>query len=126
MIVADRIDRSADRALFRQLADIIRAQITSGDLAPGQDLPTETALAYEHEVGRDTVRDALQILRNEGLVVSERGRPARVRDRGEVQVVTLRPGDRVDYSGGGTVVVTRADGSTETYSAGEVTVVGSQ
>jgi GntR family transcriptional regulator len=121
MLVA--LDRNADRALYRQLADLIREQIISGALAPGQDLPSEAALAYEHNVGRDTVRDALAVLRAEGLIVTERGRPAYVTDPGDVDTVTLGPGDTIDVRGG-TVVVTRSNGVTETYAAGAVRIIG--
>jgi GntR family transcriptional regulator len=119
------LDRNADRALYRQLADLLREQIVNGTLAPGQDLPSETALAYEHDVGRDTVRDALGLLRAEGLIVTERGRPAYVTDPAEVATITLGPGDTIDVRGG-QVVVTRSTGATETYAAGAVRIIGSR
>lgn len=114
------IDRSADRPLYKQLADLLRERIVSGELAPGQDLPAQTTLAAEYDLGRDAVQDALGVLRAEGLIVTERGRPAYVRER-EVEVVTIGPGDQVEVLGAA-VTVTRATGATETYSAAQVTI----
>lgn len=62
------IDRHADRPLYKQLADIIRAQIMSGQAEPGSLLQAEGTLAQEHGVGRDTAREALRLLRREGLL----------------------------------------------------------
>jgi DNA-binding transcriptional regulator YhcF (GntR family) len=36
-----RVDPAADRPLYKQLADLIRAQIERGELVPGQRLPTD-------------------------------------------------------------------------------------
>jgi GntR family transcriptional regulator len=57
----------ADRA--RQVADVLRHQIHSGTYDDG--LPGETALATEFSVSRNTIREALTTLKNEGLI--ERG-----------------------------------------------------
>jgi GntR family transcriptional regulator len=80
-----RVDRASYLPAYRQLADILRGQILSGELIAGSDLPSEAALAAEHQVSRTTVTQAMTVLRTEGLVVSERGRLSRVRP---VRVVT--------------------------------------
>lgn len=90
-----QIDPTADRAVYRQLADIIRDQITNGDLRPRELLPSEGRLAQIHEVGRDAVRDALALLRAEGLIVTEKGVGSRVRDWAHTETVQLQPGDTV-------------------------------
>ncbi|GBE66008.1 putative GntR-family transcriptional regulator [Mycobacterium sp. MFM001] len=54
----------ADRA--RQVADVLRHQIHSGVYDDG--LPTEQQLAAEFFVSRNTIRDALAVLKNEGLI----------------------------------------------------------
>lgn len=64
------------------IADELRQQIVDGDLAPGDKLPTTAALMAKHGVARMTVRDAIGILKNEGLVVS--------RDRSGTYVRQLR------------------------------------
>ncbi|MEV7524995.1 GntR family transcriptional regulator [Streptomyces sp. NPDC091371] len=55
----------ADQA--RQLADLLRHQILAGGY-PGGVLPLENALAADYGAGRNTVRQALGLLRGEGLV----------------------------------------------------------
>lgn len=55
----------ADRA--RQLADLLRRQLLTGGFAGGT-LPHETTLATEYRSSRNTVRQALDLLRAEGLV----------------------------------------------------------
>jgi DNA-binding GntR family transcriptional regulator len=58
------IDPSADRAVYKQLADLIRAQIQSGEFKPGQRLPAQKGYMYEHGVSRDTVDRAMHVLRS--------------------------------------------------------------
>jgi len=89
------IDPSADRAVFRQLADLLREQIESGALGPGDPLPSELRLVQEHGISRTTVRQAIAQLRTEGLVRVERPRGTFVRIPEETQVVTLGRGERV-------------------------------
>jgi GntR family transcriptional regulator len=58
---------------YQQIADRLRAQIGSGALEPGQRLPSEPDLAAEHDASRNTVRLAIAVLINQGLVVSRQG-----------------------------------------------------
>ncbi|ROT33800.1 GntR family transcriptional regulator [Micromonospora sp. HM5-17] len=46
------IIRSGRDAAYRQLADLLRAEITSGRIGPGQLLPYEGRLQQEYGVGR--------------------------------------------------------------------------
>jgi GntR family transcriptional regulator len=79
------IDRSGDRRPFyRQLAAILREQILGGTLQPGDVLPPESALIDEHHVSRNTVRQAVALLRAEGLVVTKHALGTFVRERPEV------------------------------------------
>ncbi len=55
----------ADRA--RQLADLLRHQILTGGF-PADALPHESTLATDYRASRNTVRQALDLLRAEGLV----------------------------------------------------------
>lgn len=55
------------------VADIIRTQILSGALRPGDQLPTEGDLSSHYKVGRNTAREALRLLASEGLLVTKRG-----------------------------------------------------
>lgn len=90
------IDPSAERPLYRQLADVLRKHITSGTWPPGQYLQSEADLGHEHAVSQTTVRKALALLRAEGLVETSRGLPWQVAER-EERVITAGPGTRVTW-----------------------------
>jgi GntR family transcriptional regulator len=62
--------RRADRA--RQVADVLRREVLQDSFAAGV-LPSEMDLASEFGASRNAVRDALSILRDEGLVVRVQG-----------------------------------------------------
>ncbi|MBN1863293.1 MAG: GntR family transcriptional regulator [Victivallales bacterium] len=64
----------SDRIKFRELADRLRDKIDSGDLNPGELIPSEPELQAEYEVSRVTVRSAVSLLVSEGLLRKERGR----------------------------------------------------
>lgn len=61
----------------------------------GSALPSIGRLAAEFDVGRDTVEDALRVLREEGLIVSRQGFRARVRHEPDRIVVAGLPGDEI-------------------------------
>ena len=58
---------------YLAVADALRAQILSGQLTPGDRLPTESELCDLFSVSRSTVREALRALATERLVVTRRG-----------------------------------------------------
>lgn len=62
------IDPYDPEPLYRQLAGVIRVQIESGKLARLDRLPSEQTLGQEYGVSRDTVREAMRVLRDEGLI----------------------------------------------------------
>lgn len=80
-----RVDPASDRAVFRQIADHLRAAIETGRLTEGEQLPTEAQLMEHYGVARMTIRNALQVLQVEGLIVSEHGRGVFVRTRPPVR-----------------------------------------
>lgn len=73
------VDHMNPTPLYVQLADILRKMIKSGELQPRSTLPSESYLQQEHGVSRGTVRMAIAILRDEGLVVTIGGRGTFVR-----------------------------------------------
>jgi GntR family transcriptional regulator len=54
--------------LYKQCAAYIRHAIETGQLRPGDGLPSEQDLADEMQVAYGTMRKALQLLRDEGLI----------------------------------------------------------
>ena len=67
--------------VYRQLATILRDAIERGDYPPGRSIPSESRLAQEHGLARDTVRKAIRILEDEGLVQPVQGRGVFVTER---------------------------------------------
>ncbi|MFG1840018.1 GntR family transcriptional regulator [Micromonospora sp. NPDC049175] len=59
---------------YRLVADELRRRIEAGVIPPGSLLPSESTLMAEFSVARGTVREALALLRSEGLVLTEVGR----------------------------------------------------
>lgn len=80
MTVSDglNIRRSLSDAVF----DRIQRAIKSGAYGVDERLPTEHSLAAEFQVSRPVVRDALQRLRDQGLIYSRRGAGSFVREQG--------------------------------------------
>lgn len=66
--VANRVDHSGPVPPYLQLADILGSKILSGEFAPGQQLPSVERLQQEYGLARGTVRKAVRVLRDEGLV----------------------------------------------------------
>ncbi|MFI5925312.1 winged helix-turn-helix domain-containing protein [Micromonospora sp. NPDC051543] len=58
---------------WAQLADHIREQIASGQLAPGDKLPSTAQLRAEHGVSAGVVRQAILVLQTQGLVEGVHG-----------------------------------------------------
>ena len=67
------------RPRYRLLADELRRRIMSGAVPPGAFLPSESALMREFHAARGTVREAVRLLRDEGIVITEHGRGTLVR-----------------------------------------------
>ena len=97
---AHELDRRGATPLWVQLLADLRRRLGAGEFSDA--FPGELALVAEYRVSRHTVREALRRLREEGLVVAERGRPPRLaspdRDRPAaghaLQPVPVGRGDR--------------------------------
>jgi len=57
-----------------KLVDDLKRQIMSGEIRPGDKISSENVLAKEYDISRQTVRKAIDILRNEGFLYAEHGR----------------------------------------------------
>lgn len=63
----------AQQPMYQQIADKLGAQIESGELAPGDQLPTELELRDRYSSSRNTIRDAIKRLTSQGLVETRPG-----------------------------------------------------
>lgn len=74
-------DETTDaRPLQVRIADELRNQIRRGDLEPGDKLPTLAEIGREHSVSEMVARRAVELLRQEGTVISRRGSGTYVRE----------------------------------------------
>ena len=88
------LDASAAIPLYQQVMDLIKNDIDTGTYASGSKIPTEFELADAYQVGRITVRRAVEELVQEGYLTKQQGRGTfvnapklkrKIRQCGEVQ-----------------------------------------
>lgn len=72
--------RRSATPVYRQLADWVAAQIESGELEAGTQLPAERRLAEIMGLSVDTIRAAVAVLRERGLVETGHGTGSFVTD----------------------------------------------
>jgi len=69
----DRAGRAPQQPRYRQLADELIGEIRGGRLRVGQTLPGELELGESYGVSRHTVREALRMLEELGLITRQQG-----------------------------------------------------
>lgn len=74
-----RIEPISRPKLYEVIAARLEAAIRSGQLKPGDSLPSERDLMLSFETGRPSIREAFLFLEKKGLIETETGRRARVR-----------------------------------------------
>jgi len=75
---------------YRDLAAVLRDQIERGELPPGEKLPYTDELVAQYGYSKHTVRAAVQLLVDEGLVIARRRYGTVVRDRRKVRIPLTR------------------------------------
>lgn len=70
------LDRDAMTPLYVQLANVLRERIRSGEIPVGRRLPSQSELEAETDgmVSRRTIKSALEVLVDEGLVQGVQGK----------------------------------------------------
>lgn len=66
--------KTAGAPLYRQLAATLRQELESGKFGANAPLPAERDLAASFQVSRDTVRKAIRLLEEQGVLYSDHGR----------------------------------------------------
>ncbi|WP_432855059.1 GntR family transcriptional regulator [Amycolatopsis sp. CA-161197] len=67
------LDRSSPIPLYFQVAEQLESAVTSGKLAPGTKISDEVTLSTALGVSRPTMRQAIQLLVDKGMLVRKRG-----------------------------------------------------
>lgn len=67
------VNRSSPVPLYFQVAEQLEQAIRDGSLVPGERISNEVALAQELGLSRPTMRQAIQVLVDKGLLVRKRG-----------------------------------------------------
>ncbi|MER7006257.1 GntR family transcriptional regulator [Dactylosporangium sp. NPDC000555] len=80
---------------YQAVAAVLRQEILDGGYPPDTYLPAEGQLVARFGCGLDTVRDAMQVLRRELLIVTGRGRRSRTPRVVDPEVLTLPVGAQV-------------------------------
>jgi DNA-binding GntR family transcriptional regulator len=73
--------RASSKHLTRWVAQTLRGQIVSGELSPGDKLPSQNALEGRFNVSTVTVRNAVEELEDEGLIAKRQGAHTQVHNR---------------------------------------------
>jgi len=77
--------------LYQQIAEDIRQRILSGELKPGDRLPSVRSAAQQHNCTVATIQRAYRVLVQHGLIVSRAGRGTRVVDRLPASLQSEKP-----------------------------------
>jgi GntR family transcriptional regulator len=64
-------DYADPRPAYIQIADDLRGQIEAGKYSPGDRLPSNRLLSEQYGVAAETLRQALDVLRGEGLIATQ-------------------------------------------------------
>lgn len=79
-----KINRNSPIPLYVQLADVLKDSIQSGELAAGEKIPSERELMKQYGLSRNTIRQAVSQLNNEGITFSNHGAGTFVTKVGEM------------------------------------------
>jgi GntR family transcriptional regulator len=89
-----------NQPMYRYIADDLRAQIAEGQLAPNKKLPTEGELSEQYKASRNTVREAIRRLTDEGLLESRPGQGTFVARSIDPFVTVLTADPKTGFGGG--------------------------
>lgn len=91
-----------NQPMYRFIADDLRAKITAGQLKPNAKLPTEGELGEAYDASRNTVREAIRRLTDEGLLESRPGQGTFVTQKVDPFVTVLTADPKTGFGGGET------------------------
>lgn len=65
---------TSNSPIYLQLREVVRTKIEEGEYAPGMAIPSENSLADQYGINRLTVRNAIDALVHEGLLLRVQGK----------------------------------------------------
>ncbi|GAA2064163.1 hypothetical protein GCM10009801_08590 [Streptomyces albiaxialis] len=86
------LSTSDPRPPYQQAADLIRREIESGKIKPGEQVPSYRELQERFDIANMTARSALRVLRDEGLIYTVQGRGSYVADA--APAAGIKPGSK--------------------------------
>lgn len=89
-----------NQPMYRHIADDLRAKIGSGELQANAKLPTEGELSDDYNASRNTVREAIRRLTDEGLLESRPGQGTFVSRSIDPFVTVLTADAKTGFGGG--------------------------
>jgi GntR family transcriptional regulator len=92
-----------NQPMYRFIADDLRSKIEGGRLEPGAKLATEGELSEEYKASRNTVREAIRRLTDEGLLESKPGQGTFVAQQPDPFVTVLTADPKTGFGGGESV-----------------------
>jgi|GraSoiStandDraft_16_1057320.scaffolds.fasta_scaffold441482_2 GntR family transcriptional regulator len=96
------------RPIQVRIADDIRAKIETGDLAPGEQLPTYDDLAETYMCSLTVVRRAVDLLKQQGLLITAQGKGTFVRERARARRHGMDRYSRSLWSSGTAILIGEA------------------
>jgi GntR family transcriptional regulator len=88
--------------MYQRIADDLLSKIKSGELPPGEQIPTEGDLQKSYKASRNTIRDAIKRLVSLGIVQTRPGQGTFVVGAIDPFVTTLSAPTGSDFGGGET------------------------
>jgi GntR family transcriptional regulator len=80
LIKGIQLDFRSGTPIYTQIVEHVKQQVVSGELKPGNQLPTVRALALELRVNFNTVARAYRLLDEAGIISTQQGRGTYILD----------------------------------------------
>lgn len=114
-----RDDTTDARPLQVRIADDLRRKIKQGDIGPGAKLPTLAVIAEQYSVSEMVARRAIELLRQEGTVISRKGSGTYVREAIAVRRYGIERYSRSVWGGASPRPILAAEGEAQGHAIGQ-------
>ncbi len=80
------MSQNSELSAFKTVVDKLRRYIETEHLTPGQALPSERALTQRFKVSRHTLREAIRVLQEKGILTVKRGSGTYIADVSDAEL----------------------------------------